>query len=284
MIRQARPTDLPQLITLWQEAFGESEADTRFYFEHRHADLNMLVHVDDQALTGMLSMLPIQLVTNGHALKARYVFAVATRLSHRNRGISSRLMEKAHEAMREEGSLAAVLVPADEGLFSYYERRGYETAFFVDQIDVTAAEVETWPVHGVIEASSALDYKRTRDQAFSDLPLLVQWDETALRYIKLGNERAGGSMIRLRYGDETACAVLEPRGDYLRITEFTGKKKHWQHALALIHQQMKADHYQMLLPADYPVIGKTRPFGMIHWLKTPPENASLPGYLAFAKD
>ena len=44
------------------------------------------------------------------------------------------------------------------------------------------------------------------------------------------------------------------------------------------------DRYRMLLPATEPFLGNTRHFGMIHWLKTPPNPVNLPGYLAFAKD
>lgn len=284
MIRQAKPHDLPQLVSLWQEAFLETDADARFYFAHRHQDQNMLVHEENGLVTGMLSMLPITLVVGNNRMPARYVFAVATRISHRGQGISTRLLHKAHEVMMAEGSAASVLVPAEPSLFAYYEKRGYAPRFDLDQVDVKVTDIADIAVAGQITPCTALEYMQQRDAYFADGYLFAQWDEPALGYIKHGNEHAGGGMVKLRFGDETAYAVIEQRGDHVRVSEYLGIKAHYQKALALIYQQYKADRYRMLLPATEPFLGNIRPFGMIHWLKTPENPANLPGYLAFAKD
>lgn len=284
MIRQAQPHDLPQLVSLWQEAFLEDEADARFYFENRHQDQNMLLYEENGLVTGMLSMLPLTLVAGNNRMPVRYVFAVATRISHRGQGISTRLLQKAHEFMTAEGCAASVLVPAEPSLFAYYEKREYAPRFYLDQVDVKATDIADIALSGQITPCSTLEYKQQRDAFFADGYLFAQWDETALGYIKHGNEHAGGGMVKLRFGDETAYAVIEQRGDHVRVSEYIGEKAHYQKALALIHQQFKADRYRMLLPATEPFLGNTRHFGMIHWLKTPPNPVNLPGYLAFAKD
>ncbi len=284
MIRQAQPHDLPQLISLWQEAFLENEADARFYFDNRHQDQNMLVHEENGDVTGMLSMLPLTLVADGHRMPARYVFAVATRISHRGQGISTRLLQKAHHLMTAEGSAASVLVPAEPSLFAYYEKRGYEPRFDLDQVDVKGADIAQVAVTGQMTPLSALEYKQQRDAFFAEGYLFAQWDKTALGYIKQGNELTGGGMVKLRFGDQTAYAVIEQRGELVRVSEYLGEKTQYQKALALIHQQFKASSYRMLLPVTETILGEKRPFGMIHWLKTPANPANLTGYLAFAKD
>ena len=284
MIRQAQPRDLPQLISLWQEAFLETKAEAQFYFARRHEDQNMLVMASDGLVTGMLSMLPVSLRMQGRDWPARYVFAVATRTSHRQQGISSRLLAAAHEAMAAEGSVASLLVPATPDLFDYYGKRGYAPHFFADEVRVEAQEIEAWPLTGRVADCDATMYLKLRDRAFSACSPFVRWDERALAFIKVGNEASGGAMLQLSYKGKTAAAVCEVRGDVIRVTEFAGDKADWRIALSLIHRRFQAKRYLVMLPANPQPEGSRRPFGMIHWLgDLAPREDTVP-YLAFAKD
>lgn len=284
MIRFAQPRDLPQLIALWQEAFGESAAEARFYFANRHEDSNMLVFADAAGIDGMFTMLPVTLRIAGQDHPARYVFAVATSQSRRNQGISSRLLEKAHQIMQAEGCVASLLVPATPELFAYYGKRGYEAFFHVDQVTVQAKEIADWPCDGAVKPCGVAEYAAFRNAAFSDCSPFVRWDEKALSFIKLGNELTGGAMVKLSGEGKSAAAVCEDRGGILRVTEFAGNKTDWRWALALLHRRFQANQYQLMLPDTGQPDGTRRPFGMIHWFKPPiSQNEGTP-YLAFAKD
>lgn len=284
MIRQAQPRDLPQLISLWQEAFLESEAAAQFYFARRHEDQNLLVIEDEGEIAGMLTMLPVSLRVQGRDWPARYVFAVATRKTRRKQGISSSLLAAAHEAMKAEGCLASLLVPATPDLFDYYGKRGYAPQFYVDEVRVDAREIEAWPLTGQLAACDAQAYLKLRDQAFSACSPYVRWDEKALAFIKAGNEATGGAMLQLSYHNKTAAAVCEAQGDVLRVTEFAGDKADWRIALSLIHRRFQAKRYLVMLPVGEQPEGTVKPFGMIHWLKDPPAQQGDIPYLAFAKD
>ena len=122
--------DLPQLSALWREAFGDTEEETAFFFQYRHRAENMLVLRLEDRIAGMLTMLPVALLAGGKALKARYVFAIATKESYRNRGVSTQLLAAANAAAAAEGCAATLLVPANERLFVFYGKRAYETTFY----------------------------------------------------------------------------------------------------------------------------------------------------------
>lgn len=283
MIRQPLDSDLPALISLWQEAFGDSEEEAAFYFRQRHQHQNMLVWQEGEQLAGMLSMLPLLLQSHAKSYRARYVYAVATARSHRGQGISTRLLEAAHQAIEKEGGMASVLVPAEPSLFDYYAKRGYHTAFMIDQLEINGEDLLGQDVQGQAMPCSAFEYAALRDKAFVNSSLYARWDEAALRYISQGVTAAGGAMLRLEFDGLSAAAVLEPRANLLRVVELVCAPEVWHRALALIHQKYGAQRYQLRLPQGS--LGPGRPFGMIRWLADKPDLASgTPPYLAFAKD
>lgn len=284
MIIKASPNDLPQLISLWQEAFGDSLEDTKVWFSTRHRDENMLVYKDQDQVVGMMSMLPIELVSQGQPYPARYVFAVATRKSHRGRGISTKLLEYSHDLMRREGSLAAVLVPAEADLFRFYEKRGYQPHFSIDE-----AMVEGGSLQAIHEGDSAFpctaaEYAQIRNQAFSDSSLYLHWDVDALDFIKQSGLSNGDLMLKMSIGNRKAIAVCMVRDEYVRVTELVCEQDDVLRALALIHKHYQAQHYQVRTRHYGLGFGSSRPFGMIHWLGEPLEASGSPPYLSFAKD
>lgn len=283
MIRHPEDKDLPGLRALWQEAFGDSAEETAYYFTHRHRHGNMLVYTIDDDIAGMLSMLPLELVSGSQVFKARYIFAVATKKSFRSRGISTELLESAHRMLLQEGCTAALLVPAEPSLFTYYGKRGYHTAFMVDQMEISGDDLMEVDVSGHVMPCSAGEYKALRDRAFAGSSLYARWDEDALRFIGRSVTDGGGAMLRLEFDGLTAAAVLEQREGFVRVNELVCAPDAWHRALALIHQQVKAPAYQLRLQEGH--LGMGREFGMLRWLSPAPELAegSAP-YLAFAKD
>lgn len=271
-------------MSLWQEAFGDSREETAFYFRSRHRDENMLVMETDGGITGMLSMLPLTLTAPGQRFPARYVFAVATKKERRGQGISTELLGAAHERMREEGAAASLLVPADEGLFTFYGRRGYQTAFYVRELQMTGSDIDAQALHGEVLDCTPGDYSRLRAAAFSGSQLFASWDEEALAFVIKSAQASGGGVLLLKSGRGEAAAVCERRDGFLRVSELALCGMSWQEAMALVRRRFKAERYELRLPPGTVPDGSPRPFGMIRWLIQPPDLQGAPPYLALAKD
>lgn len=284
MIRQARESDLPQLISLWQEAFSDTEEETLFYFQHRHKHQNMLVFEMGSEISGMLSILPVQLRSPKQIIPARYVFAVATKKARRGQRISTRLLEAAHQKMQLEGASASILVPAEPSLFEYYDKRGYKTGFQVDQVHLKAGEISSWGVEGRLERCSAGKYLAIRDDVYKNSQMFVRWDLDALQFIRHSAIISGGAMFSISIGKRQAAGVCEARGDFIRVTELACGKDMWQQAMALIHQHFQSEKYQLRMQEGSLIEGSTQLFGMIHWLGEPMQTIGEAPYLAFAKD
>ncbi|HSK68615.1 MAG TPA: GNAT family N-acetyltransferase, partial [Candidatus Limnocylindria bacterium] len=255
-----------------------------FYFEHRHRHENMLLYEEEGATAGMLTMLPLRLLAAPSALPARYIFAVATRLSARGRGVSTRLLEEAHARAEAEGARATLLVPANEALYSFYGKRGYSTAFSVSEKEYTAADIPPAPRGGLHRACGISEYMRIRRQAFGGSGLFADWDYDALAYAVRAAGASGGGLLCLRRGQGEAAALCEPRDGGVRVTELASLGMGAPDCMALIHARFGAQRYLLRMPQGALPGAPDRPFAMVRWIGDAPPLQGGPPYFALAKD
>ncbi len=284
MIRAARDGDLPGLIGLWQEAFGDTHEETLFYFRGRHRAEHMLVAEREGAVAGMLTMLPVALVFGGRALPGRYLFGLAAAQRFRGQGIGTALLAAAHERMRAGGDAAAVLVPSDPGLFSYYRKRGYRTLFWQDRLSLPAGNLPPPDAAGACAPLGAQAYFRLRESAFQKSGLFVRWDEEALAFILNSASASGGAALRLELGDARAGAVCEARDGGVRVTELALHGMGPMDAMALVHRRLGARAYELRAPQGTLPGAMSVPFGMIRAFRRLPALKGGPPWLNLAKD
>ncbi len=283
MIRYAAKIDHPYLKALWQEVFGDPKEAVDAYFALRHKDENMLVEVFEGTVAGMLTMLPVTLSSSRGDFPARYIYAVATAPAFRNRGISTRLLDYAHLEMQKKGEAAAILVPATPSLFDFYGKRGYQTAFALNILHLSAASLPPFPENSRIEPCSSGEYARLRDAAFVKSRLYARWNTSDIRYAMETFGEAGG-VTKLSLGRGEGCAAWERQGDGVLIRELALAGMDIPTAVSLLHGQLGASGYTLRLMEGSFAGAETQPFGMIRWLIAEPELAGAPPYLSLALD
>ncbi len=284
MIRFAEPADVPRLKALWEAVFGDAPADVDAFFALRHREENMLVDERNGMITGMLTMLPFTLQTGGgEALPARYVYAVATAREARGQGIATGLLEAAHAHMARQGVAASVLVPASDGLFSFYAKRGYETAFALDVLTLPAEALPPFPGKGTCAPCAAAEYTQIRDQAFQNSALYARWDAQAVSYAMRTFSQAGG-VSALAWEGGSGCAAWEKTEGGVLIRELALTQGDFKSALAVLHGQLHAATYTVRLMRGTVPGAPEKPFGMIRWLAPKPELAGGAPYLSLALD
>lgn len=122
-MRPAHPTfeQIPLLRQLWQQAFGDTDAFLDGFFATAFAPDRCLCIGDGAQMLSAAYWLPVEL----EAGKGAYIYAVATAENHRGKGLAHALMAAIHQQLREQGYVAAVLVPAKPGLEQFYGAMGY---------------------------------------------------------------------------------------------------------------------------------------------------------------
>ena len=284
MIRFATPGDHPRLKILWAEAFGDSREAIDAYFTLRHRDENMLVDAQKDTIAGMLSMLPVTLCeSGGRTFAARYIYAVATGAASRRQGVSTALLDAAHLHMQSLGEAAGILVPASPELFSFYQKRGYKTAFSLDVLTLAAGALPPFPPGGRYGNCSAEEYTRIRDQAFQASRLYARWEESAVSYAMQTFAKSGG-VSAISWESGRGCAAWEKTEDGVLVRELALLRGNVYSALSVLHGQLQGKRYTARLAEGTVPGAAPQPFGMIHWLAPEPALAGKPPYLSLAMD
>ena len=165
---------IPQLRSLWQQAFGDSDAFLDGFFATGFSENRCMCITWNETVVAALYW--FDCLWNGS--KLGYIYAVATDKTFQGKGFCRKLMEMTHRHLKNEGYVGATLVPGSRALFSMYEKMGYR-GFSPKQIKEVAAAQTPVAIHtltpedyaqrrkkilppgGVVQDGAALDYLAT---------------------------------------------------------------------------------------------------------------------------
>ena len=126
--------DYESLKDLWQTSFDDSRAVLDAYFEKTVRPQSVVAVFEGESPVSAMHLLPYRIVTpDSQCFYAYYVYGVCTHPRYRGKGLMKRLFDFAVSHGREQGVDYLVLVPAEEYLFSVYEKIGFRTGFFYDE-------------------------------------------------------------------------------------------------------------------------------------------------------
>lgn len=124
-MRKATLEDMPKIIQLWQQVFGDEKEKIELWVNDFAKLENVFVACDLQGnVVAQLLAVPCFVKEN----KGIYLYALATNPTQRGKGTMTRLMEYAEEYYLKKDFLFSCLVPANIPLFSFYAKRGYKKA------------------------------------------------------------------------------------------------------------------------------------------------------------
>lgn len=113
--------DREQIISLWSSVFDDTKEEIEFFLDKCKNYLCLGLFVDG-SLASMLFLVKCKYAEyNG-----QYIYAVCTAEKFRNRGYSSKLISEAKMQMHD----FLWLIPANDGLFDFYSKHGFETKLY----------------------------------------------------------------------------------------------------------------------------------------------------------
>ncbi len=131
--RSPTPDQEPALRALFTQAFGD-EAFTELFFRLGYGPERCIIAHDSELLAAAHWF---DCTLEGK--KAAYFYGIAAFEHCRGRGIGTKLIEASIQALKNRGYEAIFLVPAEESLFSYYKRLGFQTVGTIRERTVNAA-------------------------------------------------------------------------------------------------------------------------------------------------
>ncbi len=114
------------LKKLWIDTFGDSEEYVSLFFDCGYAPAECFAEIVDGKAISVLYLLDGFIKTEEKFFKGRYLYAAATATEHRGKGIMAKLIREAQSYADNNNISFISLVPADEGLYGYYSRFGFE--------------------------------------------------------------------------------------------------------------------------------------------------------------
>lgn len=246
-IDHPRQEEIPGLMKVWQESFGDSEEFLEVFFRTGFRTDRCLCITEWGHVAAALYWFDCEL----DGRKLAYIYAVATAEASRGRGLCRELMEETHKALRSRGYAGAVLVPGDRGLFRMYEKMGYRRCRGIEERVVSAGQIPE-----ELHPATPEGYEARRRALLP--PGGVIQDLETVRVLAIS--------CRLYAGEDY---VLADAGDW--IPEYLGDPARLPGFVRALEKERMA----LRLP------GNSRPFAMFLPLT---EDTPTPGYFGLALD
>lgn len=203
MITKAVKNMLPQLITLWEECFGDPEEYSSFFFTNNLKGIetfdNLYVYMKDGQPVSMLTVLEAELFYQGQIINFWYIYGVATAKEHRSKGYAGELLHYVLDVAQENNAVAG-LVPAQESLFGYYEKFGFKTSFYKKVWEYSLVEVNQREISKQeyqISSISYSEYNVLRNTFLQGITH-IEWNDSAVKYAIEENSKLGGETLRIK--------------------------------------------------------------------------------------
>ncbi len=244
----AEESDQEDLQALWQEVFGDDPQFIQDFFRYCCKPENRFVIKDDKKVISMAYLIPCTYCSKGQEYKAYYFYAAATHPDNRGRGYMASLIQYVKQVATERGIDLIFLVPAETGLFTYYENLGFQPALYHKTLQFTAQELQE---AFLSETGSALN----EDSVETALPDRLQQREQALQ----GTDHLSYTKEQLQYffytqlvsGGHVAVAkdgyaFYEKKDNTVMVTEWISTDTKTNLPATLLAEN--ADCYQFRLP------------------------------------
>lgn len=179
MIRFADEQTTPLVRRMWKECFEDTDEFLDLHFSQKYKPENTLIFFEDDKLVASLQMFPYTITFYGEKIPFYYLAGLCTLPEYRGRGYMAKLIDESHKVMCDREIPLSILVPAEQSLFGYYERFGYEQVFEESKEPVYSLKkiLDAFPViNDAYWAFNAL--YRTKDfcvqKSFSDFLAIVE--------------------------------------------------------------------------------------------------------------
>lgn len=119
------------LSRLWNNVFGDSQNYIELIFNKECKDsILCFAELEGSEAVSAFYLLGSNLAYNGKSYKGYYLYAAATDINYRGKGLMAKIINEAQDYCRENGYDFISLVPSEKSLYGYYSRFGFVSAMY----------------------------------------------------------------------------------------------------------------------------------------------------------
>lgn len=206
MMRLAKKEDMSAVMALWQETFEDTSAEIADYFVTCGSKARVCIWEEDSEIRAQLILLPVIILCKTK-YEAEYIYALAVKQEFRKTGIATKLLREVQKLLTEEKK-AGILVPAEESLIGFYEKRGFVKCFPEEKYRLTfpskrnmttdMTQMSTDCNSACFKEIDAVMYQELRQGAFCDTGH-VDISLQVLSYVVDNLCKAGGKCVEISW-------------------------------------------------------------------------------------
>lgn len=243
-LREYRTEDVPALSALWWECFGDSDGFIERFFAALPAiGGGIAAEVGGELAGAAYAVTAQELILPGcGAQRVGYIYGVGVHERFRGLGLGIAVTQAAAALARGMGAQLIATLPADEGLYTFYERTlGAKRRLYRRRVTVASAEA------AALTRLSAGEYLRRREALLAQRAHL-RLDEAAIAFEAAILEEYGGGLFAVDGG--IAAAYLDNgRAIIPEVLPLSGYERVCSCAAALC-AKLGATQGELLLPSD----------------------------------
>ncbi|MBR0536039.1 MAG: GNAT family N-acetyltransferase [Clostridia bacterium] len=247
---------IPSLKKMWIEVFGDDEYSVNSFFEKTQSNENTICAFYNGTPVSALYAVEAEIFFQKKSCSAYYIYGVCTHPDHRGKGLMREIMSSLEVVAKDRGISYLYLVPAEEALFSLYERLGYKTAFSLKEKEFVNFDVGECPKYDL--GVNYIDYQNLRKEQCM-CPITVLGEHGFECFLP---QRPVGDLTVLSIPDE-GYAVYEGQKDTIIVHELWGDR---EKLLRCVFDSSKESSLVLREPARC----GGRPFGMLKSLDSSP--------------
>jgi predicted acetyltransferase len=146
MIQFANEQTAPLVRRMWKICFDDTDEFLDILSAYKYKNENTLIYFEEGKAVASLQMLPYTINFYRQEIPFAYLAGLCTLPGYREKGYMSRLIHEAHRVLSERNIPLSILIPAEEWLYGFYEKYGYEQVFDKGEELIPLKQIlETYP-------------------------------------------------------------------------------------------------------------------------------------------
>jgi len=237
------------IINLWQKTFGDTREYVESFIEAFSDKAEFLTKEASSEVISMLCMIDCTMAVDSKEYKGRYIYACATDEDYKKRGLITELLDEARIKAEKDDCDFLVLVPANDELFDFYEKRGYSKFFKVKEIEVSSKILKILSKDGIAETSAdAKAINEMRKNLLTKRPNIL-WSDEQTEFV---TKAYSLDNTRVLYSKGIGYAFLREENKTVYVDEICAAAEDFCKMLGLIEKNTEAENYCFSVPADCP--------------------------------
>jgi len=114
---------------MWKKCFNDSDDFLDLHFSRKYKHENTLIYFEGDQAAASLQMFSYNIRFWGEIVPFYYLAGLCTLPEYRKKGYMAQLIHESHSVMLRRKIPLSILVPAENWLYGFYEKFGYEQVF-----------------------------------------------------------------------------------------------------------------------------------------------------------